>query len=57
MNRREFVTGSVAAESAALVRENVHAAASPAIDQAPGSVPGVISKSVIKGLDGGQVNC
>src|SRR6202522_4301289 len=48
MNRREFVTGSVAAESAALVGENVHAAASPAIDQAPGSVPGTVPDSVIK---------
>jgi beta-glucosidase len=48
MNRREFVTGSVAAGSAALDRENVHAASSPAADQAPGSIPGSISESVIK---------
>src|SRR5258708_27448562 len=48
MNRREFVTGFVAAAGAALVRENVHAASSAATDQVPGSVPGEISESVIK---------
>ena len=48
MNRREFVTGPVAAAGAALVRENVQAGSSPATDQVPGSVPGAISESVIK---------
>lgn len=47
MNRQESVAGSVAAAGTALVRENVHAASSPATDQLPGSVPGAISESVI----------
>src|SRR6516165_4040173 len=41
MNRRAFVSGSVAAASAALVRANF-------INQVPDSVPGAIADSVIK---------
>jgi beta-glucosidase len=49
MNRREFVTCSVAAAAgAALVRENAYAASSPSTDQNSGPVPGVVAESVIK---------
>jgi beta-glucosidase len=49
MNRRQFVTSSVAAAAgAALVREEVSAAALPAADQLPPSSPSAISESAIK---------
>src|SRR5580692_10260809 len=49
MNRRQFVTSSVAAAAgAALIREDVSAASLPAADQLPPSSPGAISESAIK---------
>jgi len=49
LNRRQFVTSTVAAAAgAALNRDDVSAASFPAVDQIPGSIPGAISESAIK---------
>src|SRR5262249_12308650 len=49
MSRGDFADASVApAADPALVREDVSAATLPSAGELPGSVPGVISESVIK---------